>query len=187
MKKENRVKIKGMQLFSKLWPLNGFKGTHVKTKTSQDPARNPRKFHEPRENPKVKLIIHWNLAKACDDLQSNHCTSTLHQPETNEIAERAVTEEKKGTTSVPPTSLDEQWWAGSVECSCYSRNVQDLLSDGKTPDERGFGEPFRGPIMLFGAKAEYHLISTKDEARLCQFDEKVLAGFFLGCALYAET
>ena len=27
------------------------------------------------------------------------------------------------------------------------RNIQDLLSDGKTPYERRFGEPFKGPII----------------------------------------
>ena len=28
--------------------------------------------------------------------------------------------------------LDEKWWAGSMECYCHLRNVQDLLSHGKT-------------------------------------------------------
>ena len=29
----------------------------------------------------------------------------------------------------------------------YLRNVTDLLSDGKTPYERRFGQPFKGPII----------------------------------------
>ena len=29
-----------------------------------------------------------------------------------------------------------------MECYTYLRNIQDLLSDGKTPSERRFGEPF---------------------------------------------
>ena len=33
----------------------------------------------------------------------------------------------------------------------YLRNIQDLLSDGKTPYERRFGEPFKGPIIPFGS------------------------------------
>ena len=33
----------------------------------------------------------------------------------------------------------------------YLRNVADLLSDGKTPNERRFGQPFTGPIFPFGA------------------------------------
>ena len=30
-----------------------------------------------------------------------------------------------------------------MECYTYLRNVQDLLSDGKTPYERRFGKPFK--------------------------------------------
>ena len=33
-----------------------------------------------------------------------------------------------------------------MECETCLRNIQDLLSDGKTPHERRFGEPFKGPI-----------------------------------------
>ena len=29
------------------------------------------------------------------------------------------------------------------------KNVTDLLSDGKTPYERRFGQPFKGPIIPF--------------------------------------
>ena len=40
-------------------------------------------------------------------------------------------------------------WSDSLECYCYLQNVQDLLADGKTPYERRFGEPFKGPIIPF--------------------------------------
>ena len=30
----------------------------------------------------------------------------------------------------------------SMECFSYLRNIHDLLSDGKTPYERRFAEPF---------------------------------------------
>ena len=40
--------------------------------------------------------------------------------------------------------------------SCL-RNVTDLFSDGKTPYERRFGQPFKGPIIPFGSLVEYHL------------------------------
>ena len=72
-----------------------------------------------------------------------------------------------------------------MECYCYLPNIQDLLSDGKTPYERRFGMPFNGPIMPFGVMVEYHPISAKDPSRLHQFGAKVLPGIFLGCALYA--
>ena len=77
------------------------------------------------------------------------------------MAERAVRRVKEGTSAILPQSgLDERWWPDSVECFCYLRNVQDLIADGKTPYERRFGEPLKGPIIPFGAVVEYHPIST---------------------------
>ena len=72
-----------------------------------------------------------------------------------------------------------------MECYCSLRNIQDLLSDGKTPYERRFGMPFNGPVIPFGAMVEYHPISAKDISRLHQFGPKVLSGVFLGYVLYA--
>ena len=93
------------------------------------------------------LTILWNSAKACEDLSWNHCTSPPHRSETNGIVERAVRRVKQGTSAVLLQSgLNESWWADSMECLTYLRNVTDLLSDGKTPYERRFGQPFKGPI-----------------------------------------
>ena len=72
-----------------------------------------------------------------------------------------------------------------MECYTYLRNVTDLLSDGKTPCERRFGQPFEGPIFPFGSLVEYHPITAKDQSRIHQFGKKVLPGLFLGYALYA--
>ena len=72
-----------------------------------------------------------------------------------------------------------------MECCCYLRNIQDLLSDGKTLWERRFGIPFNGPVIPFGAMVEYHPISAKDQSRLHQFGAKVLPGIFLGYVLSA--
>ena len=89
----------------------------------------------------------------------NHCTCTPHRSETNGIAERAVRRVKEGTSAVLLQSgLNESWWADSMECYTYLRNMQDLLSDGKTPYERRFGMPFDGPVIPFGAMVEYHPI-----------------------------
>ena len=93
---------------------------------------------------------------------------------------------KDGTSAVLLQSgLDENWWADSMECYTYLRNIQDLLSDGKTPYERRFGKPFKGPIIPFGSLVEYYPISAKDQSRIHQFGRKVLPGLFLGYALYA--
>ena len=75
--------------------------------------------------------------------------------------------------------------AESMECYTCLRNVTDLLSDGKTPCERRFGQPFKGPIIPFGSLVEYHPITAKDQSRIHQFGKKVLPGLFFGYALYA--
>ena len=93
---------------------------------------------------------------------------------------------KEGTSAVLLQSgLNESWWADSMECSTYLRNVTDLLSDGKTPHERRFGKPFKGQIITFGSLVEQNPISAKDQSRIHQFGKKVLPGLFLGYALYA--
>ena len=140
-----------------------------KTKTSQETQRSLQKFLEPNRKPKV--IYNDNsleFGKACEDL--SHCTSTPHRSETNVIAQRAVLRVKEGTSAVllQPV-LDESWWADSMECHTYLRNVTDFLSNGKTPYERRFGEPFKGPIIPFGSLVEYHPTTVKDQSIIHQF------------------
>ena len=158
-----------------------------KTKTSQETQRSLQKFLEPDRKPKVIYTDNsLEFGKSCEDLSWNHCTSTPHRSETNGIAERAVRRVKEGTSAVLLQSgLTESWWADSMECYTNLRNVTDLLSDGKTPYERRFGQPFKGPIIPFGSLVEYHPITAKDQSRIHQFGKKVLPGLFLGYALYA--
>ena len=67
------------------------------------------------------------------------------------------------------SGLDNEW-ADSMECYCYLRDMQDLLSDGKTPYERRFGIPFDGPVIPFGATVEYHpIFCERPFSRLHQF------------------
>ena len=73
---------------------------------------------------------------------------------------------KEGTLVLLQSGLDKEWWADSMECCCYLGNIQDLLSDGKTPYERRFGRPLNGPVIPFGAMVEYHPISAKEMSRL---------------------
>ena len=103
-----------------------------KTKTSQETLKSLQKFLETNRKPEV---IHTDnsleFGKACEDLSWNHCTSTPHSSETNGIAERAVRRVKEGTSAVLLQSgLNENWWADSMECYTYLRNVTDL-SDGE--------------------------------------------------------
>ena len=109
-----------------------------------------------------------------------------HIDQKNGIAERAVRRVKEGTSAVLLQSgLNESWWADSMECYTCLRNVTGLLSDGKTPYERRFGQPFKGPIIPFCSLVEFHPTIAKDLSRIHQFGKKVFPGLCLGCALYA--
>ena len=111
---------------------------------TQETHRSLQKFLEPKRKPKV-IYTDNSLAfgKVCEDLSWNHCTSTSHRSETNGIAERVVRRVKESTSAVLLQSgLNENWWADSMECFSYLRNIQDLLSDGKTPHERRFWSTF---------------------------------------------
>ena len=132
------------------------------------------------------LTIPWNSAKLVKF--SPGIIARLHHTDRRHgIAERAVRRVKEGTSAVLLQSgLDESLSANSMECYTYLRNVTDLLSDGKTPCERRFGQPFEGPTVPFGSLVEYHPITAKDQSRIHQFGKKVLPGLFLGYALYAE-
>ena len=153
-----------------------------KTKTSQETQKSLQKFLEPNRKPKViNTDNSLEFGKACEDHSWNH-----YRSETNRIGERAVRKVKGGTSAVLLQSgLDENWWADSMEWFSYLRNIQDLLSDGKTPYERRFGEPFEGPIIPFGSLVEYYPISARNQSRIHQFGKKVLPGLLLGYALYA--
>ena len=165
---------------------SGYNHTRANQNLTGD-QKNLMKFLEPTRKPKVIYTDNsLEFRKFCEELSWNHCTSTPHRSETNVIAERSVRRVKEGTSAVLLQSgLVYEWWADSMECHCYLRNIQDLLSDGKTLCERRSGMPLNGPVIPFGAMVEYHPVSAKDQSRLHQFGVKVLPGIFLGYALYA--
>ena len=148
----------------------GTSGTGTKTPSSWYPMMMIAKLDWCEREPSH---LHWQLLRiwqSCEELSWNHCTSTPHRSETNGIAEWAVRGVKEGTSAVPLQSgLDNEWWADSMECYTYLRNIQDLLSDRKSPCERRFGMPFNGTVIPFGSMVEYHPISAKDQSRLHQF------------------
>ena len=136
-----------MQSWCRTWPPNGSSRIRAKQKL-QETHRSLQRFLEPNRNPRVIYTDNsLEFGKAGEDLSWNHCTSTPHRSETNGIAERTVRRVKEGTSAVLLQSgLNVKRWADSMECYTYLRNVTDLLSDGKTPYERRFGQPFKGPI-----------------------------------------
>ena len=144
----------------------GSQSNRCKTKSSQETSENLTKFLEPSRKPKVIYAdISLEFGKSCEESSRSHCTSTPHRSETKGIAERAVRRVQEETSAVLLQSgLTEEWWADFMECYCYLRNIQDLLSGGKTPYERLFGMPFNGPVIPFGAMVEYHPISANVKA-----------------------
>ena len=123
------------------WPPNGSKGIRAKQKLLRKPKGACKSSWSLIGNQKsLTQTIPLKFGKSCRDLSWNHCTSTPHRSETNGIAERAVRRVKEGTSAVLLQSgLDEKWWSDTMECFTYMRNIQDLLSDGKTLYERRFG------------------------------------------------
>ena len=186
VKDVNLETIIDMQSWCRTWPPNGSSRIRAQQKllkkhkgackSSQSRIGSLKSF---------TLTILWNSAKPVK-ISPGIIARLPHRSETNGIAERAVRRVKEDTSAVLLQSgLNENWWADSMECYCYLRNIQDLLSDGKTPYETRFGMPFNGPVIPFGATVEYHPISAKDQSGLLQFGAKVLPGIFLGYALYA--
>ena len=111
--------------------------------------------------------ILWNLAKLVKIYFG--IIARLHHIDQKQMgfAERAVRSVNEGTSAVLLQSgLNENWWADSMECNTYLRNVKDLLSDGKTPYERRFEQPFEGPIIPLGSLVEYYPITAKDQSRI---------------------
>ena len=69
----------------------------------------------------------WTLAKPLESYPGFTLHLRLTAPKQNGVAERAVRRIKEGTSAVLLQSgLDEKWWADSMECYCYLRDVQDF-------------------------------------------------------------
>ena len=187
MKVVNLETITDTLSWYKSWQLNGFNHISAKPKLHIKQKRAFKNSWSRRGNQEsFTFTISLEFGKACEALSWNHCTSTPHRSETNGTAERAVRRMRAGTSAVLLQSgLEEKWWADSMECHCCLRNIPDLLFCGRTPYERRFGEPFKGPIIPFVSLVEYHTVSAKDLSGLHQFGKKVLPGIFLGYVLYA--
>ena len=122
----------------------------------------------------AKLSVRYSLYRL------HHSTPAAGHCKEHGIAERAVRRVKEGTSAVLLQSgRNESWWADSIECNTYLRNVTRHRFNymmGKTPYKRRFGQPFNGPIIPFGSLVEYYPISAKDQSRIHQFGKKVYAG-----------
>ena len=125
----------------KIWQHSGYNHSCAKQKLLRRPRRSLMKFLEPTRKPKVIYTDNsLEFGKSCEEL-------ILVSLFVNTTQIRNTRDCRKNHT-----------WS--------ERNIQDLLSDGKTPYERRFGMPFNGPVIPFGAMVEYHPISAKDRCSL---------------------
>ena len=154
--------------------------THAKQKLLRKRKRADKSSWSQRGSLKsLKQTIPWNLPKLVKIFPGIIVRQRRTDRRQNGIAERAVRIIKEGTSAVLLQSgLDEKWWANSMECHCYLRNIQDLLSDEKTPYERRFGIPFNGAVIPFGAMVEYHPSSAKRLIETASVRLKSLSRFF---------
>ena len=160
--------------------------TRVKPKLHRRRRRILRKFSEPSQKPKVIYTDDLlQFGKSCEESSWNHRTTTPCR--SDEIAERAVCRAKEGTSAVLLQSgLTEKWWSDSMKWYYYLQNDQDFLADGKSQNERRFGESFKGPVIFFDALVGYLTkLRERDKARIHQFAKKLLPRIFLGYALIA--
>ena len=169
------------------YSLNGSKHIRAKQKLHKKPREACKSSWSPTGILKsFTLTIPWDSAKLVKI--SPGIIARLHHIDRRQMGllKEQCARVKEGTSAVLLQSgLNESWWADSMECATYLRNIQDLLSDGKTPYERRFGQPCKGSFIPFGSLVEYHPITAKHQSRIHQFGKKVLPGLFLGYALYA--
>ena len=127
----------------KFSPLSGIR---VKPKLHKRRRRIYESLQKPfQRRPKLSIrSIYSNLASVVKNYHGiNHRTATLHRAKTSGIAERAVRRMKEETSAVLLSSgSDDKWWSDSMECYYCLRDDQDLLEDGKSQNERRFGESF---------------------------------------------
>ena len=155
MKDVNLETIADTLSWYKITELNGFNHTGAKQTLLRKQKRAYKSSWSRRENQKsFTLTIPQNLA-------------TLVKTYPGIIVRQHLTVQRKmvllkeryaelGSSAVLlQAGLDEKWWADSMACCCYLRNIQDLLSDGKTPYEQRFGEPFKGSIVPFCSMVDY--------------------------------
>ena len=136
-------------------------------------------FSSRQKSQTFTLTIHWQLANPVKIYHGIIELRHLIDPRRMVLLKERYAEWEGTSAVLLQSGLDEKWWADSLECCCYLRNVQDFLADGKTLCERRFGEPFQGPIIPFGALVEYYPISTRDQSRLHHFGKKVLLEYSL--------
>ena len=100
-----------------------------KQKLHKKPREACKSSWNPRGNLKsFTLTNSLEFGKSCGGIILESLYVNTTQIRNTWIAERAVPRVKEETSAVLLLSgLDREWWADSMECFCYLRNIQDLL------------------------------------------------------------
>ena len=146
-----------MQSWCKIWQLNGFNLIRAKPRLLRRQKRAYKSSWSRRGTQKsLTQTIPWNSAKPLKVFPGIVVRQLLTVQRQNGIAERAMRRVKEGTSAVLLQSgLDEKWWADSMECDCNLRNIQHLLSDGKTLYERRFIQRTNNSVWFDGRIPPY--------------------------------
>ena len=85
------------------------------------------------------------------------------------------------------SGLDEKWWADSMECYCYLRNVHDLLADGEnTLRNLDLRNNLKAWSFRLTQWLNIILFPRRTSQGSTNLVRKVLNGMLLGYALFAE-
>ena len=172
-----------MPWWYKIWQRSAYNHTREKqnfTGHPEEPNEVPGADEETKSHLHGQFLEIWQVLRGII-LESLRVNTTRNRNKWD-CRKSSAQSERRDICGAIAVRSGKRMVGGLMECDCYLRNIQDLLSDGKTQHERRFGMPFGGPVIPFGAMVP---VSAKDQSRVHQFGAKVLPGLFLGCALYA--
>ena len=162
-----------LSLFKTL-PLNGFNPIRAKQRLHKRRKRVYESSPNRRKNQKLFIrTIHWNVENLVKIYHG--IIEQLHPIGPRQMArlKEPYAEEKKGRQGY---CSNLAWmknggpipWNAIAICEKYKTSWQmEKLR------KRLFGEPFKGPIIPFGAMVDFHPISTRDQSRLHRFGKNV--------------
>ena len=120
----------------KISPLSGIR---VKPRLHRKRRRIYERSCSRRKSQKLFIrTIYWNLASIVKNyfgiIEQPHLLAQRQAELQNEVYV------EKTSAVLLQSGSDDKWWSDSVTCCYYLRDVQNLMADGKTPNERSFGE-----------------------------------------------
>ena len=162
MRNVNPETITDTLSWNKILPLNGLNLSRAKQRSSQETGRSLFKVLgtvAQTESCKNKQFD-WSLANLVKIYDGIIELQHLIDPWQKAYLKEPYEEWKEGTSAVLlQLGLDEIWWAGSMECYCHLRNVQNLLAA-----ETIWRTTQKGLWYLLEQRVGDHRTSPKDQA-----------------------